>query len=55
MKYFILFITVATCTDGIKNGNETDVDCGSSCIPQKNAPTLWAVLVRMTARVAFVD
>ncbi len=24
-------VAVATCTDGIKNGNETDVDCGGAC------------------------
>ena len=35
MKYFIFFITVATCSDGIKNQNETDVDCGGPCIPSK--------------------
>lgn len=23
--------TVATCTDGIQNGTETDIDCGGSC------------------------
>ena len=23
--------TTATCTDGVKNGNETSVDCGGSC------------------------
>lgn len=23
----------ATCTDGIKNGNETGVDCGGECLP----------------------
>ncbi len=28
-------IVVPTCNDGIKNGNETDVDCGGSCLPQK--------------------
>ena len=25
-------VVVPTCTDGIMNGNETDVDCGGSCI-----------------------
>lgn len=40
--FYILFITVlacssdkeaskATCTDGIKNGDETSIDCGGSC------------------------
>ena len=26
-------ITMATCTDGIMNGDETGVDCGGSCTP----------------------
>jgi hypothetical protein len=30
-----LSIVVPTCTDGVKNGNETDVDCGGSCLPSK--------------------
>ena len=28
-------VVVPTCTDGIKNGNETDVDCGGSCLSIK--------------------
>jgi hypothetical protein len=24
-----------TCNDGDRNGNETDVDCGGSCLPTK--------------------
>lgn len=28
-------IAVATCSDGIRNENETDVDCGGWCAPQK--------------------
>ncbi len=27
---------VATCSDGIKNGDETGVDCGGSCVPCNN-------------------
>lgn len=27
---------LATCTDGIKNGNETGVDCGGACAPCEN-------------------
>jgi hypothetical protein len=30
-----LSIVVPTCNDGMKNGNETDVDCGGSCLPSK--------------------
>ncbi|MBL0025177.1 MAG: hypothetical protein IPO98_09285 [Saprospiraceae bacterium] len=26
-------ILAPTCNDGIKNGNETGVDCGGSCAP----------------------
>ena len=26
-------VQLATCTDGIKNGNETGIDCGGSCAP----------------------
>jgi hypothetical protein len=26
----------SSCSDGIKNGNETDVDCGGSCLPCAN-------------------
>jgi hypothetical protein len=28
----------ATCTDAIRNGDETDVDCGGSCAPCHEAP-----------------
>ena len=26
-------ISTPTCTDGVKNGTETDVDCGGACSP----------------------
>lgn len=26
-------VTAATCTDGLKNGTETDTDCGGTCVP----------------------
>ena len=29
---FTMSIAVATCNDGVMNGNETDVDCGGSCL-----------------------
>jgi hypothetical protein len=35
VKNLRLSITVAACNDGVKNGNETDVDCGGSCLPSK--------------------
>ena len=35
VKYLTLYIVVPTCSDGVKNGNETDVDCGGSCLPTK--------------------
>jgi hypothetical protein len=44
MKYFIFFITVATCTDGIKNANETGVDCGGWCDPEKKCADLMGCL-----------
>ena len=28
-------IAVSTCQDGVMNGNETDVDCGGSCLLSK--------------------
>lgn len=28
-------VVVPTCDDGIMNGNETDVDCGGNCLPNK--------------------
>lgn len=31
--------TVATCTDGIKNGNETGIDCGGACKACEATPT----------------
>ena len=33
VKYLTLYIVVPTCSDGVKNGNEIDVDCGGSCLP----------------------
>lgn len=35
LKYWILHIVVPTCNDTIKNANETDVDCGGSCLSIK--------------------
>jgi hypothetical protein len=36
MKYelFIMFVLVSTCTDNVKNQNETDTDCGGSMCPK---------------------
>ena len=35
VKYLTLYIVVPTCSDGVKNAEETDVDCGGSCLPIK--------------------
>src|SRR5579862_9534452 len=35
VKNLSLSIVVPTCIDGVKNGNESDVDCGGSCLPSK--------------------
>ncbi len=32
--------SIATCTDGIQNGNETGVDCGGACAPCNNDGTV---------------
>ena len=32
MKNLNLYIVVPTCNDNFKNGNETDIDCGGSCV-----------------------
>ena len=34
-KNSTISIAVSTCNDGILDGNETDVDCGGSCLPTK--------------------
>ncbi|PIW00651.1 MAG: hypothetical protein COW42_07170, partial [Deltaproteobacteria bacterium CG17_big_fil_post_rev_8_21_14_2_50_63_7] len=26
-------IVAEVCTDGVQNGDETDIDCGGSCLP----------------------
>ena len=35
VKYLNLSIVAPTCDDGIKNADETDMDCGGSCLPTK--------------------
>ena len=35
VKNLSSYVVVPTCNDGVKNGNETDVDCGGSCLPDK--------------------
>jgi hypothetical protein len=35
VKYLSLCFVVPTCSDDVKNGNESDVDCGGSCSPTK--------------------
>jgi hypothetical protein len=35
VNYLSFSITVPTCNDGIRNANETDVDCGGWCDPTK--------------------
>lgn len=35
-------LIVATCTDGIRNGNETDIDCGGHCQACEGKTTLAA-------------
>ena len=32
---YTVSIAVPTCTDHVKNGDETDVDCGGSCLPTR--------------------
>ena len=32
VKNLKFFLVVPTCNDGVKNGNETDMDCGGSCL-----------------------
>ena len=34
-KYLIVPRVVPTCNDGVKNANETGIDCGGWCAPQK--------------------
>jgi hypothetical protein len=34
-KYLRLCIVVPTCNDGVENANETGIDCGGWCAPQK--------------------
>ena len=31
----VMFVVPPTCNDGVMNENESDVDCGYSCIPTK--------------------
>ena len=40
-KYLALNIVVPTCNDGVKNADETDVDCGGSCAPAKRCGELF--------------
>ena len=35
VRYLRWYVVVPTCNDGIKNGDETDVDCGGTCLPTK--------------------
>ncbi len=43
-QLFIFSIVAVSCNDGIKNANETDVDCGGWCAPQtKCADTMSCV------------
>ena len=35
VRYLIYHVVVPTCNDGIRNGDETDVDCGGACVPTK--------------------
>jgi hypothetical protein len=40
IKNISLSIAVPTCNDGVKNANETGVDCGGWCAPQKKCTDL---------------
>ena len=40
VKYLSLNILAPTCNDGIKNGDETDKDCGGPCLPAKRCGEL---------------
>ena len=35
VKNLRFFLVVPTCNDDKRNGNETDMDCGGWCAPQK--------------------
>jgi hypothetical protein len=42
--------TTPTCTDGIKNGNETGIDCGGSCpVCPTTIPSTWSEQFASTA------
>jgi hypothetical protein len=36
---FMCISSGPTCSDGIQNGNETDIDCGGSCLPCSPPPS----------------
>ncbi len=42
---------VPTCTDGIRNGNETGIDCGGSCAPCPTSPDCGAGTTDVTVCV----
>jgi hypothetical protein len=44
-QYLILFLFAApTCVDNVKNGGETGIDCGGTCIPVKKCPNLFGCI-----------
>ena len=40
VKYRTVDILAPTCSDGVQNANETDVDCGGTCLPIKQCREL---------------
>lgn len=32
VKHLNFYIVAPTCDDGVKNANETDIDCGGTCL-----------------------
>ncbi len=54
LSWFVFFYHAPTCSDGIKNQNETGIDCGGLCSVLCQAPrvsTLWARAVKVAPGV----
>lgn len=45
LLFFGLFYKTPTCNDGVKNGNETGIDCGGSCVNLCTTDTLTPVIL----------
>jgi hypothetical protein len=46
--------TVPTCTDGVRNGHETDVDCGGACCCPRHLPW-WVCTQNPSAQLLCVE